>query len=404
MQGNRSSRTDLYTVIVANIGFIGLGMTVALLGLAWPTMRLEFQVPLDATAVLLLGSTVGSLSASFLSGSIAYRFGTGHMFVAAAFLSAFGLLAVSLNHIWLLMPIFMLVTGFGNGLIDAGFNAYTAQHHNARSMNWLHGCFGIGTTIGPLVMTAVLSGGNSWRVGYVAASAVMVAVGIFLVLARAWWRPVIVQSEATNAQRKSTRAVLRMSSVWFGIALFFMCAGLETIPGTWVYTLFTQARHIGEVPAGLWVSIYWGSFTVGRFFFGAIVTRVNPLALARFCLGGVVVGALLLWWNPAEWVGFAGLTLMGFMLAPLFPIFVSDTPKRVGMENAGNAIGFQVAGAGFGTSVLPAIAGFLANNTALNAILPYIFACAIITVVIHELRVSQGAKVDTRTVATSTIG
>jgi len=65
MQVNRSSRTDLYTVIVANIGFIGLGMTGGLLGLAWPTMRQEFQVPLDATAILLLGSTIGYLSASF---------------------------------------------------------------------------------------------------------------------------------------------------------------------------------------------------------------------------------------------------------------------------------------------------------------------------------------------------
>src|SRR5678815_3991468 len=124
--------------------------------------------------------------------------------------------------------------------------------------------------------------------------------------------------------------------------------------------------------------------------------------LARFCLVGVVVGAVLLWWNPIDWVGFAGLTLMGFMLAPLFPIFVSDTPKRVGMENSGNAIGFQVAGAGIGISVLPSIAGFLGNNITLNAILPYIFACSVIALVIHELRVSQGAKVDARAVAAST--
>src|SRR6185503_13417364 len=180
MQGTRSSRIDLYTVIVANIGFIGLGMTGGLLGLAWPTMRQEFQVPLDATAILLLGSTIGYLSASFLSGSIAYRLGTGRMFIASAFLSALGLLAVSLNHSWLLMPVLMLLTGFGNGIIDAGFNAYIAQHHNARVMNWLHGSFGIGTTIGPLVMTAALSGGNSWRVGYVVASGVLITIGIFL--------------------------------------------------------------------------------------------------------------------------------------------------------------------------------------------------------------------------------
>src|SRR5262249_48275870 len=143
-------------------------------------------------------------------------------------------------------------------------------------------------------------------------------------------------------------------------------------PGTWVYTVFTQARHIDEGPAGLWVSIYWGSFTIGRFFFGAIITRVNQLYLARFCLVGAVVGAALFWWNPADWVGFAGLTFMGFMLAPLFPIFVSDTPRRVGIENSGNAIGFQMAGAGFSSTILPGLAGILGNNINLTIILPYI--------------------------------
>lgn len=397
MQSTTNSRTDLYTVIIANIGFIGLGMTTGLLGLAWPTMRQEFGVPLDATAILLLGSTIGYLSASFLSGPVTFRFGTGRMFIGSAFLSALGLLAVSLNHTWLLMPLLMLVTGFGNGIIDAGFNAYIAQHHSARSMNWLHGSFGIGTTVGPLVMTAILAGGTSWRAGYVVACGVMIAVGVFLILARAWWRPVIVHTEGTNTKRKSALEVIRMPSVLFGLALFFVYAGLESTPGTWIYTLFTQARGISEVSAGLWVSIYWGSFTIGRFFFGAIISRVNQISLSRFCLLGVVIGALLLWWNPADWVGFFGLTLMGFIQAPLFPIFVSDTPHRVGMENASNAIGFQVAGAGIGISVVPAIAGFLGNNINLNAILPYMFIVAILTFVIFEARIAQKVVTPTTT-------
>ena len=83
---------------------------------------------------------------------------------------------------------------------------------------------------------------------------VMMAVAVVFVVGRNWWKPVIVASEATNAKRKSVLDVLRMPAVWFGIGLFFLYAGLEATPGTWVYTLFTQARGISESSAGLWVS------------------------------------------------------------------------------------------------------------------------------------------------------
>jgi hypothetical protein len=35
-----------------------------------------------------------------------------------------------------------LITGFGNGTIDAGLNNYVSSYYNARQMNWLHASFG----------------------------------------------------------------------------------------------------------------------------------------------------------------------------------------------------------------------------------------------------------------------
>ena len=397
----QNSRSGLRTIIVSYLGFIGLGMTGGLLGLAWPTMQKEFNVPLDAVGILLLASTVGYLSSSFLSGPIAYRFGAGRMLAGASLCSAVGLLAFALNQTWGLFIVVMLLTGFGFGTIDAGINAYVAQHHGARAMNWLHGSFGIGTTIGPLIMTAVLHSGQSWRVGYAIVSGVMFAVALMFIFTQSWWLGVIVEGETKDAKRKTAREVLRMPAVWFGIALFFLYAGMEATPGTWIYTLFTQARNISADAAGLWVSIYWGSFTVGRFFFGAIITRVNTLTLTRFCMVGMVTGAALLWWNPLPLLGFIGLTLIGFMEAPLFPIFVSDTPKRVGMENAGNAIGFQIAGAGFGVSMLPAFAGLLANNINLGVIPVFIFIGSVLVIVFHEIGVAQGERLMQRSPASA---
>jgi fucose permease len=209
-----------------------------------------------------------------------------------------------------------------------------------------------------------------------------------------WWRSVVPQPTSDSpVNRVSLGSVLRMPAVWMGIAMFFLYAGLEATPGQWVFPLFTQVRGIDEVSAGQWVSIYWGSFTIGRIFFGAIITRVQTLLLLRLCLLGALSGALLLWWNPAAWVGFAGLTLLGFSQAPLFPVLISNTPKRVGALNAPNAIGFQVAGAGVGIAALPALAGILANNISLEIIPPFIVTAGVLMIVLHELSVAQSARI-----------
>ncbi|MFN8452232.1 MAG: hypothetical protein U0521_27455 [Anaerolineae bacterium] len=142
------------------------------------------------------------------------------------------------------------------------------------------------------------------------------------------------------AKRASLGSILRMPIVLIGIAMFFCTPGWK-YARAWVYTLFTQGRGITEEAAGLWVSIYWGSFTIGRIFFGAIITRVNSLTLLRGCMLGVVFGALLVWWNPVAWIGFAELA-GGFAQGAAVPVMVSNTPRRVSAANAANAIGFQV--------------------------------------------------------------
>ena len=397
----RSSRLDLFTIVVAYIGFIGIGLaaTSSLLGVAWTQMHTEFGVRLDAVAYVLTSSTIGYLTASFYSGTLAYRVGIGRMMVVGSALLIAALFIVSQTQSFWLMVAVMLFGGFGSGTIDAGLNGYMAQHHGARAMNWLHASFGVGVTIGPLIMTEILKAGLSWRVGYEIIGACVVVLLVLLLLTISWWRVTVPAPGSAPVQRASLWTILRMPVIWIGIMMFFVYAGLEATPGVWVYTLFTQSRGIGAVAAGQWVSIYWASFTIGRIFFGAIISRVNTLVLLRVCMIGVLIGALLLWWNPLVWIGFAGLTLLGFAQAPLFPVLVSATPNRVGVANAANVIGFQVAGAGVGIAALPALAGFLVQTVSPETLAPFIVVAGVLLIVLHELSVAQGVRIAQRAAA-----
>ncbi len=390
----RNPRLDTLTVGLAYLAFVGIGLSAGLLGVAWTSMQVDFGVSLDAVGFMLTASTIGYLASSFYSGTMAHRFGMGRMLVFGGALMIVGLLAAVLSPNFLLLVVLTLFGGFGSGTIDAGLNAYIAQHHSERAMNWLHAAFGVGVTVSPLILAEVFRNGQSWRVGYAVICAVIVVLTLLFVATVSWWRRGITQGDGKLVQRRPVRDTLRMPVVWMGIAMFFLYAGLEAVPGQWVFALFTKSRGVAEVSASQWVSIYWGSFTVGRIFFGAMITRLNTLWTLRACMVGALAGAVLLLWNPTEWVGFFGLGLLGFAQAPLFPILISNTPKRVGAASAADAIGFQVAGAGVGIAALPALAGVLANNINLEIVPLFVVVAIVLMIILHEISVVQGARID----------
>ncbi|MFN8563813.1 MAG: hypothetical protein U0703_19845 [Anaerolineae bacterium] len=144
-----SSRTNLLTILVAYMGFIGLGLNAGLLGLAWLPCKLSSTSPLDAVSILLLASTT---PATWLPAFTAAQSPTGSALgawvaLAKSALMAVGLLAIALAQSWYLVIIFFLFTGLSNAFVGARLNAYLAQHHGAQAMNWLHACFGIGVTL-----------------------------------------------------------------------------------------------------------------------------------------------------------------------------------------------------------------------------------------------------------------
>ena len=369
-------KTRLLLIGIAYAGFVFIGLTGALLGVAWPSIRGTFGLSLDAVGTLLMVSTVGSLLASFSSGPVVSRTGPGTFLMVSSLMAGVGLLGYSFAPAWWLMVLCGLLVGMGVGAIDAGLNTYFAQHHSASLMNWLHACYGLGAAIGPAVMTAVFKAGLSWRWGYGATGILLGLLGVGFGLTLKRWQG----STQTTAEAESDLPVgkvgvadtLRMPVVWLSVALFFMYAGVEGAAGQWPYSLFTEVRSVAVSTAGLWVSIYWGSLTVGRMLFGVVVGRLGVVPLLRLSILGVVCGAGLVWWNVTELLGFLGLALMGLALAPIFPLLVSGTPKRVGAAHAANSIGFQVGAAGLGLGALPALAGVLAGSFGLELSLIHI--------------------------------
>lgn len=392
---------DALVVLLAFSVFILLGLPEGMLGVAWPSIRETFGAPLEALGLLILGGSGAFMLASFSSGRLVNRFGIAAVLILGCLVRSAGLLGYALAPSWWLVVTASVIFGFGSGLIDAGMNTHFAITYSERLMNWLHASFGIGATLGPLLMTALLNQNASWRWGYVLVGLLQGAITLAIVATSSKWRlrPPISNGSgtaspspevATDAPARpvaSVRETLRQPIVWLGVAVFFVYAGLEVTAGQWSYTLFTESRGVDLKTAGLWVGVYWGSFTVGRMIFGVLAGRWPTTLVMRVMMAVAIASAALIWWNPVDWVSFGGLALLGLAMAPIFPLLTSATDKRMARRFAIHAVGYQVGAASLGIAVIPGLAGVLAARLGLEVIGPYQVVIAMAMFGLHEAMV-----------------
>ncbi len=379
----KKSGATLSLVILSFVAFIALGMPDGLLGVAWPSIRSTFELPLDALGTLLFGLTSGYLLASFSNGWLMEKFGVGKLLGASTLLTATALAGYTVSPAWWAMIPFGFLAGLGAGGIDASLNAWVEAHLSPRIMQWLHASFGIGITSGPLIMTAGIARSGSWRTGYWIVAAAQLTLGlIFLARARLWDNapkaPHYEEETASGAVPVPFAQTLRNPASWLSGSLFFVYVGIELGMGYWAFTWLSTALALSATIAGIWTAAYWAAFTVGRIVAGALAHRLSPTRLLSVSISAVVTVTLALAAVPVREAKIAGILLLGLAIAPIFPSMVSTTSKRVGREHAGSTIGMQMAMAGLGVGIVPGLMGVIAKRFGLDLIPWMIALCALL--------------------------
>jgi fucose permease len=360
-------------VILAYVAFIALGMPDGLLGVAWPSIRVGFSIPLDAIGMLLSAAVAGYMTSSFLSGPLISRIGVGRMLAVSCALTGVALIGYTFVPEWWMMVSLGVIAGLGAGAIDAGLNTYVAANFGEGLMQWLHASWGVGVTLGPIIMTIGLSTMNTWHAGYRVVGGFQLALAACFVTTLAMWNQKDTSAGTEKPKRltdykTSIGETLRQPKVWLSILLFFLYVGAESSLGTWTYSLLTESRGIDPTVAGFFAGSYWAMFTVGRLVAGVFAKSAGVNMLVTGGLIGALLGVCLLVWNPTAVTNLLSVALIGFAIAPIFPALMSGTSQRVAVNYAANTIGLQMTAAGLGTAVIPSLLGVLANRISLEVI------------------------------------
>ncbi len=383
-------------VVIAFLAFVSLGLPDGVLGVAWPSVRRSFGLPLSALGTLLAAAMSGYLVSTFGSGAVVARLGVGRVLLASSAVTTAASVTYSAAPAWPVMVAGGVLTGLGAGAIDAAINAYAATRFAPRTISWLHASYGVGAMGGPLIMTAALTSGSGWRGGYAVIAVLLGAMtACFAATVRLWTLPAATGAPPGSdgdAAPPGLLATLRRPVVWTNVALFFLYTGLELTAGQWSYSLLTEGRGLSPAMAGSWVSAYWASLAAGRVLVGVAAAHLSTLAMLRIGMLGAPVGGLLLYADAGAAVSLLAMVTIGLSLAGIFPLMIAETPARLGKDATGHAVGLQVGAAYLGTAIVPGMAGILASRWGLETTPPFIVACALALLTLHEAAVRRARR------------
>ena len=391
-------------LILAYLAFVSLGLPDGLLGVGWPSISLDFEVPTEAVGLLLTTTTAGYLVSSVAAGFSIARLGVGWLLAVSTGMAGLALAGYAASPGLAMMIGCGLLLGLGSGAIDSGLNAYAAGAFGPRHMNWMHAFFGLGVAIGPLIMTSVLALGYAWRWGYGIVGAAQAVLALaFLLTAGAWAAgrdptpadaktadaetaadaetPADAKPAAGPAERVGPVRIwetLALPAVWFGALAFAVYVAIEIAAGLWAFLLLTEGRGVGATFAGICVSIYWGSLFVGRVVQGFVAERLGTGRVLWWSLVAIAGGAALVAIPGPAALAIAGLAIIGFGAAPVFPLLTLTTADRVGAAHADRAIGLQIGAAGLGGALVSAGIGVLIGRFSVEALGPSLVALALV--------------------------
>ena len=365
------------------ISFISLGLPDSLLGSAWPSMIGDLHVPTWGAGPLQMAVSLCTIISSLNSARLIRRFGTGRLTAFSVGLTALALFGFSIAPNYACLLLLAVPLGLGAGAVDAGLNNYVALHCAPKYMNWLHCFWGVGTIIGPVILSASLSAGMAWPMGYRCVGALQLALCVVLFATLKLWKQEKIEQEEQEAKVLTVGQVLALPGAKPGMLNFFCYCACEQTFMLWAATYMVIARGVDEVQAASFAAIFFAGMTAGRGVSGFMTMRFTPRQMVRIGQAILVCGCVMML-LPGQTAMLGGLLLAGLGCAPVYPNIVQDTPRNYGAENSQAVIGVQMAFAYCGSLFVPSIFAWLADFAGYGMLPVFALALTAIMVVLFN--------------------
>ena len=377
-------------IVIIYISFISLGLPDGLLGAGWPAMYPQFDVPISYSGIIFFIICMGTVISSLQSDRLTRRFGTGKVTAFSVGITALALLGFSCSTAFWQLCLIAIPYGLGAGSVDASLNNYVALHYKSRHMSWLHCMWGVGASIGPYIMGAVLTSGQIWNRGYLYVGLIQMTLSIALFFTLPLWKKPTCE-ETSSAPALKLGQVLALPGAKSIIIAFFCYCALEQTVCLWSASYLNLHLNIDADLAASMAALFYLGITGGRFISGFVTMKLNDNQMIYLGFSIIGLGVLLVLLPLGQYFTFAGLLLIGLGCAPIYPCIIHSTPEHFGIENSQAMVGVQMAGAYMGNCIMPPLFGLIANHMSISLFPIYLLAILAVMVSMYRLSCKKTA-------------
>lgn len=320
--------------------FAMFAMTTDSVGIIIPEIVKTFRLSLTAAGTFQYATMAGIAIAGFLLGHLADRHGRKSTIVAGLTLFAAASYLFLTGTSFAFFCALMALSGIAIGIFKTGALALigdisqsTAEHTSI--MNTVEGFFGIGSIVGPAVLSQLLNHGVPWQWLYSIAGSMCV-----LLILTAWnvRYPTRVSAQTEKTDLKSVSAVMKNRFVLLFSLGAFLYVAVEAAIYVWMPTLLAGYNGSGKWIAAYSISIFFLLRAGGRFLGAWMLNKLSWRMVLTICSGMILACFAISIAGGVGW-GVYSLPLSGLFMSVIYPTINSKGISCVPKSEHGAAAG-----------------------------------------------------------------
>lgn len=381
-------RGNVGRLVFVFLSFAIAGLNDGVVGALLPYLERYYDLSYTTVSLIFLTPFVGYSLASFTNARIHMVLGQRGVAVMAPLCHIATYAVLAAHPPYPVLVAANVVSGFGNGLLDACFCAWLGVMQNANALQGiLHSMYSLGALFAPLIATSMIVTYNlPWYTYYylMVGICVLELVGLAVLFWKktgAVYRASHEHEHGSESKGAGTREALRSKVTWLCCLFFFSYMGVEVGLGGWIVTFMLRVRNASPYDAGISGSGFWAGMALGRALLGFVTDRFGERLCISLYLAACIALELVFWLVPNFVVSAVAVALLGFFLGPMFPGAVIMATKLLPKKLHVSALGFGMAMGGSGGTVFPFIIGAAAGQKGVEVLHPIALGLMVLVVI-----------------------
>jgi fucose permease len=320
--------------------FAMFAMTTDSVGIIIPVIVKTFHLSLTAAGTFQYATMAGIALAGFLLGHLADKYGRKSTIVLGLTLFAAASYLFLAGTSFLFFSVLMAFSGIAIGIFKTGALALigdisrsTAEHTSI--MNTVEGFFGVGSIVGPALLSQLLNREVSWQWLYAIAGSMCV---LLILTALSVRYPTRVSAQTEQTDLRSVSAVMKNRFVLLFSLGAFLYVAVEAAIYVWMPTLLAGYDGPAKWIAIYSISIFFLLRAGGRFLGAWMLNKLSWSAVLTICSGMILACFAISIVGGVSW-GVYSLPFSGLFMSVIYPTINSKGISCVAKSEHGAAAG-----------------------------------------------------------------